>query len=255
MFPCDENKRPRTDHGFKDASRDSDVIRSWWARWPAATVGVSCGPARLLVVDCDTAKNGEQLPARWQEPGVVDGADVFATLLKEHGCGFPLHVVYTPSGGMHCYYRAPDDLELGSPVRLFPLVDIRARGGYVIAAGPGYVRCGLPLSDVPPAPPWLVEAIHARAARPPVPAQPAIGATGDPDQRLHGLLRTMADAANGERNNVLHWCACRVAELAEEVSLVDAVTALASAAIGAGLTPSETASTIRSALTRQGVPL
>jgi hypothetical protein len=34
VFPCDNDKRPFTAHGFKDASTDPDLIRRWWTRWP-----------------------------------------------------------------------------------------------------------------------------------------------------------------------------------------------------------------------------
>ena len=36
VFPCDNDKRPFTAHGFKDASNDPDLIRTWWTRWPNA---------------------------------------------------------------------------------------------------------------------------------------------------------------------------------------------------------------------------
>ena len=52
VFPCDNDKRPFTAHGFKDASTDPDVIRRWWTRWPSALIGVPTG-IKFCVVDVD----------------------------------------------------------------------------------------------------------------------------------------------------------------------------------------------------------
>lgn len=250
VFPCDHRKHPRTPHGFKDATTTRETIEEWWTRWPTATVGVSCGPAALVVVDCDTPKSGEIPPERWRQPGMVDGSDVFVTLLHDNGCGYPTHVVYTPSGGMHCYYRAPDGVNLPSPVRAFPMVDIRAGGAYVIAAGPGYVRCGVNIHDIQPVPWWLVDAITNRAHRAALPSPTKL--RGDPNERLQGVLRTLGEARNGERNTLLHWAACRVREMTDTGTITDpdgAVGMLAELAAGLGLDTAETTRTIHSALT------
>ena len=39
-------KHPRTEHGLLDATTDPDRIRSWWARWPDANVGIPTGARR-----------------------------------------------------------------------------------------------------------------------------------------------------------------------------------------------------------------
>ena len=52
VFPCDNDKKPFTAHGFKDASTDPDLIRRWWARWPDALIGVPTG-IKFCVVDVD----------------------------------------------------------------------------------------------------------------------------------------------------------------------------------------------------------
>jgi Bifunctional DNA primase/polymerase, N-terminal len=55
IFPCrPENKRPYTDHGFKDASTDSTLINEWWSRWPDAMIGMPTGRASGIdVLDID----------------------------------------------------------------------------------------------------------------------------------------------------------------------------------------------------------
>src|SRR4051812_5364940 len=46
------DKRPLTEHGFKDASRDPDRIRAWWKATPQANIGVPTGLA-FDVLDVD----------------------------------------------------------------------------------------------------------------------------------------------------------------------------------------------------------
>jgi hypothetical protein len=44
VFPCNpDDKRPFTLHGFKDASREEEQIRAWWARFPEAMIGIPTG--------------------------------------------------------------------------------------------------------------------------------------------------------------------------------------------------------------------
>ena len=46
------------------------------------------------------------------------------------------YTVKTPTGGLHLYYTAPDGPEIrNSAGKIGPLIDVRAGGGYVLAAG------------------------------------------------------------------------------------------------------------------------
>jgi hypothetical protein len=62
--------------------------------------------------------------------------------------------------------------------------------------------------------------------------------------RLAGILRKMATCAEGERNDLLHWCACR---LVEGGYPPEAYEGLEVAATHAGLPMPEIAKTINSA--------
>ncbi|MDA8348208.1 MAG: bifunctional DNA primase/polymerase, partial [Pseudomonadota bacterium] len=54
VFPCRPDKRPYTEHGFKDATTNLDMIEEWWNRWPEALIGVPTGKASgLVVLDVD----------------------------------------------------------------------------------------------------------------------------------------------------------------------------------------------------------
>lgn len=54
VFPCDPSKRPLTEHGFTDASRDPAMIAGWWKRWPVAMIGMPTGePSGIWALDVD----------------------------------------------------------------------------------------------------------------------------------------------------------------------------------------------------------
>src|SRR5690625_2554004 len=77
-------KRP--DRRFRDwerhATTDPDLIGAFWDRG-RFNYGIATGPSRLVVVDLDTPKPGDEPPPEWQRPGITDGADVFAALAEE----------------------------------------------------------------------------------------------------------------------------------------------------------------------------
>jgi RepB DNA-primase from phage plasmid len=73
--------------------------------------------------------------------------------------------------------------------------------------------------------------------------------SSSPSAVLAGLTRTVASAERGNRNNVLHWAACRLAEH-PELATPAAVDELRHAALSVGLGEAEVDATIRSARTR-----
>src|SRR5262245_14944564 len=53
VFPCkQQDKRPLTEHGFKDASAAREAVAAWWKRWPDALIGVPTG-TEFVVLDVD----------------------------------------------------------------------------------------------------------------------------------------------------------------------------------------------------------
>ena len=127
VFPCSADKKPLTKNGFNDATTDSDKVRCFWQRKPGAAIGVATGASGLVVIDAD-CKNG------------APGLDEWHDLVKQHGSQLEDTVlVETPSGGMHVYDQANGHKVGSTASKLAPGIDVRAEGGYVIAAGsPGY---------------------------------------------------------------------------------------------------------------------
>lgn len=129
VFPCKSDKTPLTRNGLKNATTDISQIREWWAHWPDAMIGLSCGPSGIVAIDVDV-KNG------------VDGWGTMDMLMREHGELPGTRCAETPSGGCHMYYRVPADcLIRNSASKHGPGVDIRAEGGYTIAP-PSESGCG-----------------------------------------------------------------------------------------------------------------
>lgn len=121
VFPCDAEKHPLTAHGFKDACTDEAAVRSFWKLHPRACVGIATGGADLVVIDVDVKKDAPG-PQGWRALLAELGEQLEDTAIAS-----------TPSGGRHIYYRCADDSIPCSASRLASGIDVRARGGYVIA--------------------------------------------------------------------------------------------------------------------------
>jgi hypothetical protein len=149
VFPC-HGKLPRTPHGFLDASADPAQVTTWWERWPDANIGLTTGSAaRLVVLD-------------------VDG-EAGRTALR--GRTIPVTQVVETARGWHYYFAYPDR-PVRSRVGVLEHVDVRADGGYVIAAGSVHesgavyrYADGLGPRDVElaPCPSWLLGVAGASA--------------------------------------------------------------------------------------------
>ena len=247
------------------ATTDPDRIARAWHRAPYG-IGIACGPSGLLVVDLDVPKPGQATPPSWRQDGVRDGADVFAMICARHDQdGAPAlwntYTVRTASGGWHLYLTHPGGPALRNTTGergngLGWLVDTRAHGGYVVAAGS--TVDGRPYEvfhDAQPAatPSWLTGLLR------PEPARSLHGVPGDVSAyRLDAYVRGAIDrtaahlaaAPGGERNHALYMAAQSLGQLVAgggltEAAVIDALTATARAI---GLTDREIACTIRSGL-------
>ena len=159
VFPCNPaNKRPYTDHGFKDASKDPAKVAAFWTQHPRALIGIPTGQASgIFALDLDTDDGtGEALGEAWlARVGLAD-------LLQGPGA-------ITPSGGRHIYFRADGLAEGLRNTTNKPLgVDTRGDGGYIIAPGSiaakgaySAVNGGLDAPILPALPKALQEALQA----------------------------------------------------------------------------------------------
>jgi hypothetical protein len=246
VFPClPRDKRPAVDRWEQRASADpAHVADAWRARYAGHNIGIACGPSRLAVLDLDC--HGE-LPSEWRLPGVIDGRDVFAQLCEWAGQPWPSsYWVATPSGGWHLYYRVPVGCQIRNSAGLLgPQIDVRAAGGYVVAAGSVVGGRRYEVVDRrPPAalPQWIFRMLTRRAAPSPRPR----AVTAAPG-RLAALVRTVERAQPGQRNDVLYWAARRAGELdgADHAAVTGALVA---AALTAGLPEAEARRTIASGM-------
>lgn len=205
-----------TCHGFHVATTDPDQVADWFTRYPDMNLGLSTGPARLVVVDLDRNKAGVAPPAEYDGMGVVDGGDVFALALERYGQTFPgdTLVVGTPSGGIHLYWTLPDGVTVNKSEGAFGWnIDVRATGGYIVAptsstAEGEYRRMSAGLNPLP-APPWLLHHLEGTGhmPKPPAPVRAPYRGPRTTNQQgrtsLADLAAQLAGAAEGQRHRVL----------------------------------------------------
>ncbi|SEG90991.1 Bifunctional DNA primase/polymerase, N-terminal [Thermomonospora echinospora] len=260
LRPGDKRPALRADWERRATAADKARIRRCWEH-AAYNVGIACGPSGLIVVDLDVPKAGERPPAEWaREPGIWDGADVFATLCERHGQPFPFdtYTVLTGRGGMHLYFTEPAGLELrNSAGRLGWLIDTRARGGYVVAAGSivaGRVYTVVNDADPAPLPGWLAALLTA-SSRPAygavrMPEIPQDHAAGYAGSALRGEVQRVLDATPGNRNHTLNQAAFALGQLAAAGMLPEPLVfdCLFAAGQHIGLSARECEATIRSGL-------
>ncbi len=251
VFRCiSGDKRPAVADWEGRATTDPAFI----GRWPShSNYGIACGPSRLVVIDCDLPKPGENTPS-----GVRTGLDALHLAAAQAGgeVEWDTLAVQTPSGGTHLYYRMPEGISIrNSASKLAWRVDVRGAGGYVV--GPGSVIGGVPYEavyteQVAPLPVWLQETLTPRPPQPSGRPGPHAGnaLTHDSYAALRACTLRVLEAQEGARNEVLNRETFRAAKAGVDPDLVRRV--MRRAAHHIGLTDRETERTIASALS--GVP-
>ena len=125
VIPVDRYKKePYTENGLKNASRDPELIRLWWKRWPNANVAIVLGKAsgNNFVIDIDIkpekGKHGDESLLKWE---------------AQHG-DFPSTVrAITGSGGLHYWFHYDGVDQYKNKVDAVNGIDIRGDGAYVVA--------------------------------------------------------------------------------------------------------------------------
>ncbi len=233
-------KHPHLRHGLSEASTDPRLIEMWWARWPAANVGLRTGVA-MDVADVDS----------------LEGWHGLCHLLG--GEPPPGPRVRTGGGGWHFWF-AP--LGYGNRVGLLPGLDWRGLGGYVVAppsrhaSGTDYRWVRRPGAALPDGP----AALRALIEGPPLP--PSHRPITHPTRYARAALAAEADrvarAPVGTRNDTLNRAAFALGRFvgAGLLGLAETTRELEEAARFAGLGRAEIRGTLRSGLTAgRQVPL
>lgn len=228
-------------HGFKDATTDPGAIAEWWSAYPQANIGLACGvgPAGRApdVVDVDVKKGAPGLASaeRLRKAGLIAGE---------------LAQAATPTGGYHLFYAGTTQKGSTTPAAG---IDFRSRGGYVVLT-PSRVWIQ-EIGEVRPYR-WLVEPdgwnggatvdwskIRAFLSPPrlflPPPDADLLG-----DKTIRGLAEWLRTKGAGDRNNALHWAACKALEGGHGT---DGLAELSTVARGIGLADGEIRKTIDSA--------
>ncbi|MEW2425957.1 bifunctional DNA primase/polymerase [Streptomyces sp. NPDC017943] len=143
-------------HSFYAATLDQQRIRHWWGHHPEFGIGVSCGPAGLVVIDIDAHSAepptrdrilpGIPISDQVDLTGLATGFHTIAVLAALRGQPSPADDtstmrVRTPSGGLHVWYLATGNRRWLSSVGSTPgralawQVDVRAQGSYIVAPG------------------------------------------------------------------------------------------------------------------------
>jgi hypothetical protein len=225
VFPCkwrgEEAKAPLTINGHHTASRDPDLIRAWWRRWPKAMIGAAV-PDSLLVIDVDP-RNGGDLEALTDLVGAMP-----ETLTAWSG-----------RNDGHLYFLRPHGTLTST--RLPEGIDLKING-YMIMPPSVHPATGLPYRwedhPVAPLPYGLRELLR------PAPQPIKTYRSGSSSKATAGLVRTVASAAVGQRNRILFWASCR----AVEKGVIDQIEdELVGAALTNGLTETAARRTVASA--------
>jgi putative DNA primase/helicase len=137
--------------GLKDASRNEDVVATWFQGDRPWNIGIVTGQdSGLVVLDIDPRHGGD---------------DSLAAIEKEHGpmpstCRFS-----TGGGGTHILFQHPGCSVPNSAGKIGPGIDVRGDGGYIVAppsrhiSGARYFVSEGSISELAPLPEWLFAAI------------------------------------------------------------------------------------------------
>jgi hypothetical protein len=223
VFPCLPNKRPATEHGFKDAVTDPDAARRLFRAPGAAMIGVPTGEASgLAVIDLDV-KEG-RFGLEW-----LAANEHRLPRTRRHR---------TQSGGLHLLFTYPTGRRIrNSASKIGAGVDVRGEGGYIIAPpSPGYsieddaMPCAMPG--------WLVELLDPpapeRTAVAPQPYRAPMAGDGTP-YGLGGLereCRAIRQAPDGAKHDTLNRAAYSIGGL---VAAGEVIEGAAYAALSAAL--------------------
>ncbi|MER7576842.1 bifunctional DNA primase/polymerase [Streptomyces sp. NPDC126514] len=230
------------------ATRDPERIHAAWSA-AAFNIGIATGPSGLVVVDLDMPKTKDSADAPC-------GATVFEALCERAGHAVPdTYRVRTASGGTHLYFTAPNGVRLTNTAgTIGELVDTRAWGGYVVAAGSTTDTGAYEAvsgSMAAPLPEWLQTILKPAPARSTGPLRPpAVDGSRAALSALEAECAVVSAAPDKQRNTTLNRCAFKVGRFVAwgDIPWHVVEEAFQGVGEGRGLTAAECRATIRSAL-------
>lgn len=223
VLPLNADRRPLVT--FDQASQEPEAIRSLWARFPEAGVGLGAWSSELLVIDVES-------PAKKE-----GGADGFATmrgLVKQLGPLRRTRTHTTKSGGKHYVFRLPTGLQLRSSQGFIRGAELSAPGVDIVTGRavlrwpptPGYGLEGEKQDCVELSGSW----VKALTDPPRAPEEPKYFDDSTHIARYvsRALERESADLAGVQavRNCACFASAFKMGTLAEHLSFERVVTAL-----------------------------
>lgn len=183
-------KHPRTEHGYKDATRDEDVICEWFDFFPNANVGIATGARSGFFSFEYDPRNG--------------GRESFDMLIEQYGRLPETVTSISGGGGEHFWFAIPRGVTIPS-AKLAPGVEIWSEGNYIVAPRSLHAsgrRYEFDLAAHPdrvkiaPAPDWLLSELERRARERQTIQDTATPRRGHSDQIPRYALQVLRGTAN-----------------------------------------------------------
>ena len=232
---AEKDKRPDgrvCPNGFKDATNDVAKIKLAWAQQPHLNIGIVTGKENgIVVVDID----GDEGKTTWHK------------LCSEHNYKSKTLSVKSGKGG-HLYYKYPSTFKVKGRVKFVDGIDIRADGGYIVAApsvhpsGRKYkVARPVDFSELEELPDWLLKLILGNNSA--LEMEPTgVNLTGQKlPMDIENALTAISSAKEGSRHNTLIKQANLIAGKCQQKGLDEATVKelILQAALKTGLSEKE----------------
>jgi len=234
VFPCGVDKKPLTENGYKNASKDPEQIRAWWAASPDASIGLPTGSKNgLWVLDID----------------MPDGPKSLSEIEKNNE-RLPKTLTQRTGGGGTQYFWKWNGHDIRNRTKIALNIDVRGEGGYVIvppSSHPsGKQYAWTQKAPIIEAPAWLADLVSGESPQKPL----ASNKSTYGEKALAGEIIKLSQVTEGERNTTLNNAAYSLGQLIAGGELDQATVegALFGLALSKGLPQKEAQATIRSGI-------
>lgn len=150
VYPIIPNgKQPIKNYSYLKATKDIELIESWFEHEPNINIGLNLAKSNLIVVDIDNHNNDLQAP-----------------LQELYNLGYKLpsnYIELTKSGGLHYYFRSNKPVKPTRKTKFIAGVDLLS--DFVVSSPSNNYKVlnGATLDDIPQAPNWIIKALDNRA--------------------------------------------------------------------------------------------